>query len=578
MSLQDLLRALRKHLLKVVLLVLVGIGAAYGFSKEQHPVYASTVSLVINPASPNVAIPYVGATVQGSGAGLSTLAGTYSEYLKSEAFAKLVISKNGLSVPPVAISDSISSALVAGTNFFHITVQWSSPQGSAQLANSIAAIFIGQNQTVLQQQQRAGPAESAAQRQLTAQAQFYKAQVDRIQQEVLAVQKDGKLTATQKNAQVTSLEQQLVPFQDSYTKILAALQASAATSTNGSLNTAQVIDPAGPGKKITPSTPRNVLFGAVSGLAVGLGVVAAFEYLDTTVHTPQELEELVGAPVLALIGVIGGRREQESKRNGKSASLPPGNGNGGGKEQIDPKLVTVMQPLGKAAESFRVLRTMLEFSNVDNPPRTLVITSAGPGEGKTLISANLAVALAQSGKRVILVDADLHRPGIHSELHLSNQVGLTNLIASDPALVRDQGIRSFVHEVPSVPGLVVLTSGPLPPNPSELLGSARAATVFGRLAEMADVVIYDTPPANVLTDAFVLATRVAGVIVIARANQSHRSSVQHTSGRMRQVGAVVIGAVLNMVPETQSQGGYYYQSGYYYKSSQQTDAALPVSR
>ncbi|MCL4543826.1 MAG: polysaccharide biosynthesis tyrosine autokinase [Chloroflexi bacterium] len=561
MTLEQFVRALRMRLLLLVLLVAVGIGAAYGFSREQRPVYQSTVTLVINAASPNSAIPYVSAALGSGQSTLQTLAGTYSEYLQSGAFTKLVIEKLKLPVQPRQVGEAISSALVGNTNFFHITVNWNSAAESARIANGIATLFIAQNQQVLQQPASSGPTNSA-QAALEVQQRYYALQVADLQAKMAAIEGNKGMTAAEKATAEQPLEQKLLPMQDTYTKILASLVSSPAATSNNA-KSAQVIDPAGPGIKIAPILSRNLLFGGVAGVAVGIGLVVLLEYLDYTIKSAAELQETLGAPALGGIGLIDGHdRSTRLRRNKKQTTVGAAEPDAMTDSAFDPKLVTVAQPMGHVAESFRLLRTMLDFSNVDDPPRTLLVTSTGPGEGKTLISSNLAVAIAQAGKRVILVDADLRRPSIHREFGLDNRVGLTNLIAAggEATLSSRDG---YFQDVAAVPGLVILTSGPLPPNPSELLGSTRAGELFRHLAGIADVVIYDTPPGNVLSDASVLATRVAGVIVLARAGATRRDAVQHLAARLQAVGAHVVGGVLNMVPAEQLSG--YYAQRYYYQ-------------
>ena len=564
MTLEQFVLALRRRLLLLVMLVTVGVGAAYGFSREQRPVYQSTVTLVINAAAPNSAIPYVSAAVGGSQATLQMLAGTYSEYLQSGAFAQLVIAQLKLPAQPGQVGQAISSALVGNTNFFHITVKWDSAAESARIANGVATLFIAQNQHVLQQPSPSSPT-SGAQAALELQQRYYARQVADLQAKIASIEGNAELTAAEKALAEQPLEQQLLPMQDTYTKILASLAVSPAATSN-TANSAQVIDPAGPGVKIAPKLSRNVLFGGVSGVAVGIGLVTLLEYLDYTIKSVAELQEVLGAPALGGLGVIDGHdRSARLRRNKKQTTMGAAAPVATTGSTFDPKLVTVVQPMGHIAESFRLLRTMLDFSNVDDPPRTLLVTSAGPGEGKTLVSSNLAVAIAQAGKRVILVDADLHRPSIHREFGLENWVGLTNLIAAggETALSPRGG---YFQEVAAVPGLVILTSGPLPPNPSELLGSTRAGELFRRLAGIADVVIYDSPPGNVLSDASVLATRVAGVIVLARAGATRRDAMQYLATRLQAVGAHVVGGVLNMVPAEQLSG--YYAQRYYYERSE----------
>ncbi len=180
-------------------------------------------------------------------------------------------------------------------------------------------------------------------------------------------------------------------------------------------------------------------------------------------------------------------------------------------------LVALEHPRSPDAESFRVLRTNIQFATLGKAVHTLLVTSSGPGEGKSFTASNLSIVMAQTGKRVILVDADLRKPGLHRLFNLQNHIGFTNLVA-DAAASMDIAIQP----VPDVENLSIVTSGPIPPNPSEILNSQRAVEVMEEFARRADIVIYDTPPAGVVTDPTLLATRVDVVVLVINANSTRR--------------------------------------------------------
>jgi non-specific protein-tyrosine kinase len=202
-------------------------------------------------------------------------------------------------------------------------------------------------------------------------------------------------------------------------------------------------------------------------------------------------------------------------------------------------LITLTDPRSSVSEAFRTLRTNLEFSSLDNPIRTLVVTSPGSGEGKSTTLANLAITTAQAEKRVYLVDCDLRRPTLHELFGVSNDVGLTDMIRDET--LRD---RPPLQET-QVPGLWLLPSGPLPPNPSELLGSKRMEEVIARLKEEADLVLFDAPPSNIVTDAAVLASKVDGVLLVFSAGRTKRDHAQQAKALMEKVNAHLVGVVLN---------------------------------
>jgi non-specific protein-tyrosine kinase len=214
-------------------------------------------------------------------------------------------------------------------------------------------------------------------------------------------------------------------------------------------------------------------------------------------------------------------------------------------------LITVSEPRSPISEAYRTLRTNLDFAALDEELKTVVVTSAGGGEGKSTTLANLAVVSAQRGRRVVLVDADMRRPTLHQLFGLDNQAGLTTMIMDEPALaappLQETGIEN----------LAVLTSGPLPPNPADLMGSRRMQDVIAALSQGADQVLFDTPPVVAVTDAALLATKVDGVLLIIGAGKTRREYVRTAVQRLEQINARLIGTVLTNVQMGVGYTGYY---------------------
>lgn len=221
-------------------------------------------------------------------------------------------------------------------------------------------------------------------------------------------------------------------------------------------------------------------------------------------------------------------------------------------------LVTHRDPGAAASEAFRVLRTNLQFMSLDKPLKSILVTSATPVEGKTTTITNLAVAFAQSGVSVCLVDADLRRPTVAKTFGVENWSGLTTALIGQGEL--DACLRETV-----VAGLTVLPSGPIPPNPAELLGSARMARLVAELEQRFDLVLIDTPPVLVVTDAAVLAPKVGGTVLVVRAGQVARHQAQRAKAALVSVQAQVLGVVLGAVSQEGRDGYYYY---YYYQASE----------
>ena len=218
-------------------------------------------------------------------------------------------------------------------------------------------------------------------------------------------------------------------------------------------------------------------------------------------------------------------------------------------------LITITNPRSPISEAFRTLRTNLEFSSLDKPIKTMVVTSPGAEEGKSTTLANLAITIAQGGKRVILVDCDLRRPSQHTIFGVPNGAGLTTMV------VEDRSMKEPPLQEIGIPNFWLLPSGPLPPNPSELLGSRRMEEIIATLLEQADMLLFDVPPIIAVTDAAVLASKVDGVLLVFKAGGTKRDHAQRAKALLDKVNARLIGAVLNNVPFDVSLHGYYAEQG-----------------
>ena len=215
-----------------------------------------------------------------------------------------------------------------------------------------------------------------------------------------------------------------------------------------------------------------------------------------------------------------------------------------------PDLITLTDPRSPAAEAYRTLRTNLTFAALDKPIETLIVTSAAPGEGKSTVLANLAVTMAQGERRTILVDADLRRPGLHEIFGVANDRGLTTMIVEEAAMDDPPLIDVGVDNLWLVP------SGPIPPNPADILGSRRMEEVIAALKARADIVLFDAPPIIAVTDAAVLGTKVDGVLLVVCAGRTRREHAQRARELLERVHVRIVGAVLNNAPRDVTLGGY----------------------
>lgn len=305
------------------------------------------------------------------------------------------------------------------------------------------------------------------------------------------------------------------------------------TLQSGSALRVSLIEPAlRPELPVKPRTTLNVLLGLVAGLVLGIGAVFAAEQLDTSVRTTEAVEAITGAAVLGAIPAL------------DPATLP---------------LPVASDHGSPSSEAFRKLRTNLAFLAVDRDDLCCAITSSMASEGKSTVAANLALAHAHAGKRVILVDTDLRRPVVHELFGLRQEVGTTSVLL-DRVKLED------ALQYPDPDGLLaVLTSGPVPPNPSELLGSRRMAELVAELRSRADVVLLDCAPTLPVTDPLVVARFTDGVLVVTRAKVTNRMQVQATVDACRKAGVKVLGAVLNGARQSDAGQSGYYQDYYYYR-------------
>jgi non-specific protein-tyrosine kinase len=264
---------------------------------------------------------------------------------------------------------------------------------------------------------------------------------------------------------------------------------------------------------------------------LALGAVFLIEYLDDTVKTPDQIQEDTDMATLGAIAQIKGVNASE-------------------------RLVTHRTPRDPISEAYRVLRTNLSFSAVDGGLHSMLVTSSSPGEGKSTTTANLAVVLAQMGKRIIVVDADLRRPIQHKIFEVPNNQGLTT------AILDNQTPISYHIQKTKIPNLYILASGPIPPNPAELLNSQRMSQVLTALKKEADLVVFDTPPTLTVADASILAPQVDGCLLVVESGQTKRDTFVQATERLNRTGAVLFGAVMNRLKPRRS--GYYYNYYYYH--------------
>ena len=498
----------------IILGTVLAAGAAYVTSKRTVPVYSAGTLLMISPSKAQVMDTL---SYQPMG---DRLAATYTQMLTGRPVLEAVIGNLGLPTTAGALASNVSVATIRDTQLIRVAVEDTNPERAAAIANEIPKVFIAQNSQL--QTGRYADSKASLQRQIDETQASITALEDRIKAAEAAQTPDqGALDRDRRDLQA---------LQSGYASLSSSfedLRLEEAKQLDTLLVTEDAVPPIRP---VRPKTAQNTLLAAIVGAMLALSAAYLIEYLDDVLKNPDQVKAALGLNVLGAVPVVAGEGAD------KPAMLAG-----------DHSPVT---------EAYRVLRTNLQFAAVGRPLRLLQLSSPSPSEGKSVTSANLAVALAQAGKRVILVDCDLHRPRVHHLMALPNNSGLTSALidqGSDPLAV--------LRETP-VPGLQVLTSGPLPPNPAEILGSARMLEVLAALGAAADIVILDSPPVLAMSDAVILASQVDGVLLVLDAMATRREPARRAMASLQQVQARVVGAVLNRVSRQRSGYYYYYYSHY----------------
>lgn len=343
---------------------------------------------------------------------------------------------------------------------------------------------------------------------------------------------------------------------DTYTQRLKEQELAIANGSPDNIKTAA--------KAITPSSPigpqrrRNILIAMLLSLAAGIGLAFLMDYLDDSVKTSDDIGRHLGLPTLALI-------PHHTLSDKRRLELPSGNGHPAAATSI----VTLEERHSPMAEAYRHLRTSLLFSSAGKPPQTILVTSSQPSEGKTTTAINTAITLAQSDADVVIIDCDLRRPRLHSYFDMENTQGLTNYLSGEP------NTDHLIKRCKGLPKLRVITSGPIPPNPAELLSSDEMKKLLQFLRGRYKHVIIDSPPAISFTDAAILSTQVDGVVLVAMAGRSSLHLMRRFKQRLGTLGARVYGVVLNGI-KSNSIEYEYYGTGYYdYYGKSEADTSTP---
>jgi non-specific protein-tyrosine kinase len=500
------------------LIVLAGLLAGmaiYVVSINTTPIYQTSTRLLVSDPPAMRSIESTGIV------SAQTMTRTYAEMLVDRPVLQGVIDQLQLGISPDVLKKSIAVTLVRDTQLLVITVLDTNPVQAANIANTIATVFTDRIRVL--QSQRYAASEAA----LAQQVADMERQIEETNQAI---------ARTSDAAQLAQLQARLTEYRSLYSQLVTNFEqvrlAEAQTSTN-----VVVSEPADiPLIPVSPKTTRNTLLAGVVGMLLCAAAVFIFDTLDDTIKNPDEIRRRYN---LTILGMIASHEAQNEKP------------------------ISLRQPRSPVAEAFRALRTNITYAAVDTPLRRIIVTSATPQEGKTTVSSNLAVVLAQGERKVVLIDADLRRPQIHRKFGLPGNVGLSELFLMMRPL---ESLPRGVIQASEVPNLAVITSGRLPPNPSELLTSQKMLQFLDLLQQEYDLIVIDTPPVLNVTDAAALASRMDGVILVAKPGVTKISDLRLALEQLRNVGARVLGVVLNEVNPSSRKYGYYYNR-YYSKYS-----------
>jgi polysaccharide biosynthesis transport protein len=543
MELVEYIRIFRRWFWLILLMAFVAGGIGFITRSGQQPVYQAQTEIIIgsilqnpDPDSTDIRAPV-------------DLTATYSQIIRTNDLLQATVNALNLSISVGELQDMISTSTIVDTSLLVITVTYTDPILAADIANELAHQLVLKSPTNLTAEQESQIEIANNQiSTLTTQLDVLLARLEQIDtelEELAADSTDRSRLEEQRTTLVDQLNQATANIAQ-FTDIIARYQ-----QRTGALN---IIETATiPSNPIGSSSFTSLLLYAMVGGMLASGVALLIEYLNDTLQTAEEVTQVLG---LSILGVI-------SRFSEKNTDYP---------EQLISNKDMVFT---RSTEEYRSLRTNLIFAGSKEKPQVLVVTSPGPQEGKSVTVSNIAVSMAMADLRVILIDADLRRPKIHTIFGLNNELGITTLLLKnspngDINDTKDHSWKHCLQDPAGIPNLRVITSGFLPDNPTELLGSMvlkRWLDVFCKHLDV-DVILFDTPPCLMITDSVVLTTTAsAQAVLVVRANETRRNEAIKAKERFSNVGIELTGVLLNGVdPRDDDYYGYGYYASDYYKS------------
>lgn len=508
---------LRRWSWLLALIIVLAAGTAFLISKRSTPIYQAVTTVLIDEAPATQSADYTSIMTS------ERLAQTYSQLMTKKPVLEGLLLRLGISMQLDKLQKAIRVQPVRDTTLIEVRVEDTDPQRAADLANGLVLEFAERNQELQASRY------SASKQSLETQLAESDRQIQAARDQLAALS-----TGVESQAERDRLEANLAQYRQTFTFLLQSYEQVRLAEAQSTSNLTQAEPAAVPTQPVRPRTLVNTLLAAIVGLMLAAGTVFLLEAMDDTLKGPDQVTQQLGLPVLGLIASY---------------------------EVEEGQPVTIVEPRSQVAEAFRSLRTNLQFTSVDRPLHTLLVTSPTPAEGKSTVAVNLGVVMAQSGRRVAVIDADLRRPRIHKLLGLPNQQGISNLFVQNPIHLDGTLQKAAIDD------LWALTAGDLPPNPAELLASEKIVEIMAEVQQIVDLLVIDSPPVTAVTDSALLAPRVDGVLLVLKPGVTQMAAARQAIEQLRRLGSRLLGVVLNEVDLKRSRY-YYYFKGYYYASNE----------
>jgi succinoglycan biosynthesis transport protein ExoP len=526
LDLRRLMAYARRWWWLLLIIPLIAGATAFAIASRQTPLYSASAVMMVTPGSSSSG-DYMNAIRAGQLA-----AATYEELVVSDPVLQPVRDELKLTLTIGELKQMVSASTVRNTSLIRISVSDTNPDRAASIANSVANHFADFIST------QASAFDSPAHDALQGLVNDLDGQIAELQSRLDAASADPS-----RSADVADLRSSIETQQKRKADLLVSLQEMDVNAQSQKSLVTVSIPAVAPTAPYAPRVAFYSAFALFFGFCIAVGLVALIEYLDNTVKAEMDMLELVGAPILSVVGLV-------PKLRGTH-----------GRDQ----LFVVEQPSSTLSESIRLLRTNVEFAATTREITTLAITSPGPSEGKSTIAANLAATMAQAGFSTVLIDADLRRPSQHKIFNTRNERGLTSLLTRTEHPWKWAAVE-MLHS-----NLWLIPSGPIPPNPADLLSLDRLRRLLDEISEAVDVVVIDTPPMLAVSDPLVVATNTDAVLMVCRAGGTRIDSLRRSAEVLEQGNVRLVGVVVNQ-QSSRSLDGYAYQ-GYYYGADPNESAA-----